>query len=308
MIPLALITGFLGSGKTTFLRHLAQRYRGRQIVFLVNEFSAKDVDGARLARETPDVVSVAGGSIFCQCLVAEFLARLRELPSRFGTPAAPVEAVVVEASGIANPAVAGQMLRESRLDRQYDLTDVVAMVDPGSFGKLLHTLPNIRAQVEGASHILITKTDAYPAALIEQTEAAVRSINPAVTPVRVRYGAANVELFGARLAGAQVGELALCRDPNFATFNLLLDQDLDLDRFRAMLETVKDDIYRIKGYTAAAGRRYYLDYSTSGLRIEETAEQCPPELVFILRAPVTAAARRFLHDIRLGRLALPQPG
>ena len=154
MIPLALITGFLGSGKTTFLSRLAQRYRGRKVVFLVNEFSAKDVDGSRLARETPDVVSVAGGSIFCQCLVTEFIARLRELPSRFGTPAAPVEAVVVEASGIANPAVAAQMLRESRLDRQYDLTDVVAIVDPGSFGKLLHTLPNIRAQVEGANVIV----------------------------------------------------------------------------------------------------------------------------------------------------------
>ena len=301
MIPLALVTGFLGSGKTTFLKQLARRYRGRKIVFLVNEFSAKDVDGALLARETPDVVSVAGGSIFCRCLVTEFIARLRELPARFGTPAAPVEAVVVEASGIANPAVAGQMLREAQIDRQYDLTDVVAIVDPGSFGKLLRTLPNIRAQIEGASHILINKTDAYPAALVGQTETFVREINPAVTPVRTTFGAANVELFGARFTGAQGGELAPCSDPNFATFNVPLDRDLDLDRFRAALEAVKDDVYRIKGFVVAAGRRLYLDYSASGLRVEETAEQRPSELVFILRGPATAAARRFLNDVRMGR-------
>ena len=301
MIPLALVTGFLGSGKTTFLKQLARRYRGRKIVFLVNEFSARDVDGALLARETPDVVSVAGGSIFCRCLVTEFIARLRELPARFGASAAPVEAVVVEASGIANPAVAGQMLREAQLDRQYDLTAVVAIVDPGSFGKLLRTLPNIRAQIEGASHILINKTDAYPAALVGQTEAFVREINPAVTPVRTTFGAAEVELFGARFAGAQGGELAPCSDPNFATFNVSLDRDLDLDRFRAALEAVKDDVYRIKGFVAAAGRRLHLDYSASGLRIEETAEQRPSELVFILRGPATAAARRFLNDVRTGR-------
>ncbi|MFA5190128.1 MAG: GTP-binding protein [Verrucomicrobiia bacterium] len=300
MIPLALVTGFLGSGKTTFLKQFVRRYRGRKIVYLVNEFSAKDVDGALLAGETPDVVSVAGGSIFCRCLVTEFIAHLRELPARFGTSATPVEAVVVEASGIANPAVAGQMLREARLDRQYELTSVVAIVDPGSFGKLLRTLPNIRAQIEAASHILINKTDAYPATLIGQTEAAVCEINPAVTPVRTSHGAADVELFGTRFAGVQGGELAQCSDPNFASFTVLLDRGLDLDRFRAALEAVKEDIYRIKGFVATAGQRFHLDYSASGLRVEETAEQRPSELVFILRAPLTAATRRFLHSVRTG--------
>ena len=300
MIPLALVTGFLGSGKTTFLKQLARRYHGRKIVYLVNEFSAKDVDGALLAADTPGVVSIAGGSIFCRCLVTEFIARLRELPERFGAPDAPVEGVVVEASGIANPAVAGQMFREAQLDRQYELTAVVAIVDPGSFGKLLLTLPNIRAQVATASHILINKTDVYPAALVGQTEGAVREINPGVTPVRTSHCAAGVELFGSRVAGAQGGELAPCSDPNFVSFNVSLVHELDLDRFRAALEVVKDDIYRIKGFVAAAGRRFHMDYSASGLRVEESPDQGPSELVFILRGPATAAARRFVHDVRAG--------
>lgn len=300
MIPLALVIGFLGSGKTTFLKQFARRHRGRRIVYLVNEFSAKDVDGALLAADTPDVVSVAGGSIFCRCLVTEFIAQLRELPARFGTPAAPVEAVVVEASGIANPAVAGQMLREAQLDGQYELTAVVAIVDPGSFGKLLHTLPNIRVQIEAANHILINKADTYPTALIEQTETAVREINPAVTPARTSYSAADVDLFGARLTGAQGGELAPCRDPNFESFSVPLDRDLDLNHFRAALEAAKDGIYRVKGFVGVGGRQCYLDYSTSGLRVEENSGERPSELVFILSAPATDAARRFLRDVRAG--------
>ena len=50
-IPLALVTGFLGSGKTTFLEQTARRYSGHKIVFLINEFSPKDMDGARLRRQ-----------------------------------------------------------------------------------------------------------------------------------------------------------------------------------------------------------------------------------------------------------------
>ena len=90
MIPLALVTGFLGSGKTTYLKQLIDRYHDRKLVWLVNEFSARDVDAAVLGGETADVVSIAGGSIFCRCLATEFIAHLRDLPARFGTPAAPV--------------------------------------------------------------------------------------------------------------------------------------------------------------------------------------------------------------------------
>ncbi|MCX7010859.1 MAG: hypothetical protein NTY53_27070, partial [Kiritimatiellaeota bacterium] len=103
MIPLVLVTGFLGSGKTTFLKQLVSRYHDLKLVWLVNEFSARDVDAAVLGSETSDVLSIAGGSIFCRCLVTEFIASLRDLPARFGTPESPVEGVVVEASGMANP-------------------------------------------------------------------------------------------------------------------------------------------------------------------------------------------------------------
>ena len=202
MIPLALVTGFLGSGKTTFLKQLVSRYHGRKLVWLVNEFSARDVDAAVLGDETTDVVSIAGGSIFCRCLVTEFIASLRDLPARFGTPESPVAGVVVEASGMANPAVAAMMLREAQLDSVYQLASVTAIVDPGTFLKLLHTLPNIRAQVEAASLALLNKTDLYPATLIEQTEAALREINPRLAITRTSYCAAELDIFAAAPASA----------------------------------------------------------------------------------------------------------
>ena len=95
---MCLVTGFLGCGKTTLLMRIAKRSKGRRLVFLVNEFSPKDVDGKLLGAEGVDAVLVAGGSIFCRCLVTDFINHLKTLPERFGTGGAPVEGVVVEAS------------------------------------------------------------------------------------------------------------------------------------------------------------------------------------------------------------------
>jgi len=82
MIPLTLITGFLGSGKTTLLKTLNELNRESRLVFLVNDFSANGVDAALLAEEKDEIISVAGGSIFCKCLVTEFVNRLREIPHK----------------------------------------------------------------------------------------------------------------------------------------------------------------------------------------------------------------------------------
>ena len=283
MIPLALVTGFLGSGKTTFLKQLVRRYHGRKLVWLVNEFSARDVDAEMLGSETPDVVSIAGGSIFCRCLVTEFIASLRGLPARFGTPDAPVEGVVVEASGMANPAVAGTMLCEAQLDSVYQLASVTAIADPGTFLKLLRTLPNIRAQVEAASRLLVNKCDLYPTMLIEQAEAALREINRTAPITRTSYCATEIDLFGVTPISAAHGELAPCRDPNFESFTLALPGAVDWDQLRAIVAAAHNDIFRIKGFAHRDGRCVHVDYSSSGWSLEETAETLSCELVFIVR-------------------------
>lgn len=292
MISLVLITGFLGSGKTTLLEHLARRCQGRQIVWLVNEFSAQDMDSARLAGKARDVVTVAGGSIFCRCKVTEFLEQLGGFPQRFNP-----EAVVVEASGMADPVVAGRLLQESGLDRRYRISAVVAVVDPGSFLKLLQTLPNIRAQIEAATVVLINKTDLHPAERLEQTESAVRELNPSVPIIRTQHSAAELDLFGTSPRVGGRGEVAPCVDPHFAKFEITPAAELDLDWLRRAVEKARDEIYRIKGVVLAGGRRVRLDYSASGWHIEETGENQPPALVLIARGACSEEVRKLMRGL-----------
>ena len=292
MIPLTLVTGFLGSGKTTLLQHLARRNRDRKIVWLVNEFSARDMDAARLADATSDIVSIAGGSIFCRCKAAEFLDQLGSLPGRFAP-----EAVVIEASGMADPVVAGKMLRESRLDRLYEIAAIIAVVDPGSFLKLLHTLPNIRAQIEAATLVLLNKTDLHPPDRVEEAEAAVRALNPSAPVVRTQYCAADCDLVVACGTVPSQGELAPCVDPRFVKFELPLSGEMEIGWLVAAAEPVRDEIYRIKGVVRSGGRSVRVDYSLAGWHIEESPADPSPELVLIARGPCSNAVRDFVQKL-----------
>ena len=143
---------------------MIHRHRDRRIAYLVNEFASIDVDGGLLAgvagdEDPPDVVPIPGGSIFCKCLVTTFIDHLSALVD--GHASRPLDGVVIEASGAADPSVVQQMLSETKLDRSLSLASIVNVVDPGSFLKLIHTLPNIRAQAAAADLTILNKTDVY---------------------------------------------------------------------------------------------------------------------------------------------------
>jgi G3E family GTPase len=280
-IPICLITGFLGAGKTTLLRQILKRHTARRLVFLVNEFAATDVDGALVSAETPDVVMIPGGSIFCKCLVSEFIRHLRDLPGRFGRP----DGVVIEASGMANPTVVETMLRETRLDATYVLTDILAVVDPGSFLKLIHTLPAITAQVQSADVVLINKVDRFAEEQVNATKDAVRQIKAGVNVLTCSYGQAPLSLFERVGASRNLeGGYAPCRDPQYESREIHVQRtDLDLDWLVRECEAARDDLYRLKGHVRSGGRCYYVDGSQSGVTVRPVEGAPPCVLAAIVR-------------------------
>ena len=243
MIPLVLATGFLGSGKTSFLRGVAQRECMRHLVFLVNEFSPLDVDGAVVAEVAEDVVRVPGGSIFCRCVVHDFITQMKAVPERFGT----IDGLVVEASGIADPGVAGKLLQDTGLDALYELRTVVALVDPGTLPKLLKTLPNMTAQVRAADVVLLNKCDLFGEEEITDTEKLVRELNPLADLHRTAFGAYGGDLFALRSAGKPDGDYAACRDPNYARFTVADGGTRNASTFVRTVSGLGALLYRLKG-------------------------------------------------------------
>jgi G3E family GTPase len=296
MIPLILITGFLGSGKTTLLRRIADRTKDLKVVYLVNEFSFQDIDGELLSEEGVDAVVIPGGSIFCHCLVTDFIQHLSALPERFGGAGAPINAVVVEASGIANPRVVQQMLVETRLNETYELARVITVVDPKSFLKLIQTLPNIRSQVEAADWVILNKLDLGTPQEIAATESEIEQIRPGAKVIRTRFCDADLDLFGGVAERDLSGEYAERADPNYARLILAYGGDADLDALEAALREAGDAVFRMKGFAPVEDGTVYVDYSAGGFRAEP-CQAAPGELQCIVHGPRVDEVRAVLSRL-----------
>lgn len=250
MIALTLVTGFLGSGKTTLLRNMLGGGGvpgDRAIAFVVNEFADEDVDGRALAAADARVMTVLGGSIFCECRAADFVEVLLLLPRR--VPG--LEAVVVEVSGMANPKSIGTLLRKSGLDRLYRVARVVSVVDPVRARILLETLPVFREQLEASDLILINKCDCYDEAEIAAGESAVRVVAPGVPAVRTCYAKMpDVEATG-RVAALDAS-LVPCAPPEFCTIVLHGPCSMTVRTLEARLEGFSESLYRVKGAVRCA--------------------------------------------------------
>ena len=276
MIPLAMVTGFLGGGKTTLLQRLIERNQGRRLAYIVNEFADADVDGQLLDLGEDQVVSIPGGSIFCRCLSGEFLRILQALPGRFDDPEHPLEGVVIEASGIADPKVTVEMLEETRLDRVYELRTVVSVIDPGTFMKLIHTLPNVISQVEACDVALVNKTDLHDEASLQEVEQEIARINPQAKIVRSSYCRSEIDILAGPRERALQGEYALCRDPNYLSFTVHLVAPLELEPLLAELDRIKDDVYRIKGFVPVSEGMVYVDVAAGRVSHREATLPAEP--------------------------------
>lgn len=300
MIPVCLVTGFLGSGKTTLLKRIAERYPGRRLVFLVNEFSAADVDGGLLRETVDNVWAIPGGSIFCTCLVSEFIRVLRALPEQFSLPDAPVDGVVIEASGIANPKVVERMLHETGLDATYALASIVAIADPGTFPILVKTLPNIVAQIESCDWVLLNKTDLHPEETVTAVERDILEIHPGVPILRCRLCDADIPLFVPKTARGLTGEYAQCADPHYAVFHAHAERKTELDALLTRLHGLPGR-YRVKGFVRTRDGAYYVDGTASSVTALPAAAHAGPfELAIIVGREHAAAAKEFVAYLEQG--------
>jgi G3E family GTPase len=289
LIPICLVTGFLGCGKTTFLKHIVEKHRSQKLVYIINEFSPHDIDGAIVSKENPDVVSIPGGSIFCKCLVTEFIGRLTSIPSSFDG----VEGVVIEASGMANPKVIADMLRETKLDSRYTLANVISIVDPGSFLKLRKILPNISAQIEASDNVIINKTDLHTAETITETEDAVKDINPQTTAFKTVNADIDIDLFKDTAARELHGDYAKCKDPSYESATLKITHNIDINELQRKLLAVENDLYRVKGYLPTAAGTVSVEYTKSGFTTSP-ADTGENTIVIIMRGNPQADTGKFI--------------
>ena len=256
-LPVSLITGFLGSGKTTLLNRLLRRPDMADSAVIINEFGEVPIDHLLVEPVSGEAIVLSSGCICCAVRGDLQNALRRLLVQRDRGEVPPFSRVLIETSGLADPAPVVQLfLNNPLLGQDLRLDAVVTTVDgAGGLGQLQH-YPECLKQAAIADRLLVTKTDITAAAEVEALVQTLRSINPGAPIESVTSG----EIDPARLFGAGLFER---RRPaqwlndhhhhiaGISTFSLAARQPLDWIAFHRWLGDLRashgDRLLRVKG-------------------------------------------------------------
>jgi len=178
-IPVDLVTGFLGSGKTTLINVVLREPSFAGALVIVNEFGEVGVDQQLFAQPSDDVVLLDSGCLCC-ATTGSLKDTLIDLMLRRAKAAVPAfSRVIVETSGLANPApLVGTLLGDSAITARFELGQVLTLVDALHGVDTLARYREARYQVAHADRLLITKAQLVDDATLQATVDAVRALNP----------------------------------------------------------------------------------------------------------------------------------
>jgi G3E family GTPase len=278
-IPVILATGFLGSGKTTLLRRLAESHPDWRLLFLVNEFAETSIDGDTLAATGTATHSVVGGSLFCECKAGDFLRIMRNEVLAMHAEQ-PLDAVVIETSGTADPDAIGQLMNDHGLGEHFEVRRIVTVVAPARFLTLLEHLPVMESQIQASDLVIINKTDTADDATIASAEAAIRILNPTTEITRAEQCRIDF-ILPDRCANLPRGTLSTCDANPFDTMECLWPQERDIQSARTWLSELPAKILRIKGKLQTPEGFWSVERTVDTLSIESVPSAKNQTLVMI---------------------------
>jgi G3E family GTPase len=191
-IPVTILTGFLGSGKTTLLNRILQEQHGRRIAVIENEFGEAGIDNEILLQDPAEQIVEMNNGCICCTVRGDLIRILGELGERHRS--LPFERVIIETTGLADPApVAQTFFVDDTIGRDYLLDSIITVVDAKHAPQQLDAHPEAQAQVGFADRILLSKTDLVPAGVVDALVGRLRRMNPRAPVKQVHFGQAPVD-------------------------------------------------------------------------------------------------------------------
>lgn len=189
LVPVSLLTGFLGSGKTTVLNRLLSRTEFARTVVVINEFGEIGLDHELVESSTEDMVLLKSGCLCCT-IRGDLVDTLRGLTARKqGGTIAPFDRVLIETTGLADPApILHTLMSDLALTSAYRLDGVITTVDAATGDATLDRQIESVKQAAVADRLLLTKTDLVPPAQAMALSQRLRRLNPAAPIIVSRQG------------------------------------------------------------------------------------------------------------------------
>ncbi len=259
-IPVTVVTGFLGAGKTTLIRRFLASSQGQGTAVIVNEFGAVGIDDA-LIRDAAEQTVLLGNGCVCCIIRTDLQLALRQLVIDRERGAVPNFArVVIETSGLADPAPILQTFSTDRaLGGEFHIDGVLAVVDAVNGEAALQTAAEARKQVILADRLIVSKTDLAGAG-IDALRSRLQQLNPRAGIDVAVGGALDPARFIAPASGERSAFVAEAEHSDgIVSFVLEPRQPLAWPAFSRAMETLialrGADLLRVKGILNVAGCR-----------------------------------------------------
>jgi G3E family GTPase len=263
-LPVTVITGFLGSGKTTLVKHILTNQQGLRTAVIVNELGDIGIDGELIVCRDDDMVELANGCICCS-LNNDFLDTIFRILDRGRS----VDYLVIETTGVADPLPVALTLLRSELRDLVRLDSIVTVADAASFCLDLFDSKAARNQLCHGDVILLNKCDLVDGARLPALEAEIRILAPGARILRTaqcevalplilsvglfqsdRFFRDQAEDEGAREHRhdhGQSGDGHLAAD-GFESLSFRSARPFAVHKFQSFLERLPDNVYRAKGF------------------------------------------------------------
>lgn len=262
-IPVSVITGFLGSGKTTLINHILHGQHGRKVAVIENEFGEVSIDSQLVETEGEEQLIEFNNGCLCCTVRGDLIRTLDKLTQRGA-----LDAVLIETTGLADPApVASTFFIADEIRSRFLVDAFVTVVDARNIDRNLRDSNEAQEQVAFADIILINKTDLVSAEELKEVERRVRTLNPMARIHHTEFGAIDLSrIFGVgafnlaaklEIDPTFLDDLAHVHDQAVGSFVIREDRPVDLNKFQiwlqSYLQTRGEDLFRTKGIFHAQG-------------------------------------------------------
>ena len=281
-----MIFGFLGSGKTTLVRHLlGARARERKLAVIVNEFGPVGIDGAILEGEAVDMIQLTSGCLCCT-LKGPLLSAIEELRDKAG-----IEHVVIEASGVADPEEMIESFSAPEFRASVAVGPFVTVVDAAKFAVMREMLGEFYgSQVAHADIVMLNKTDLASPEQLEAVRAEVAELNPGARIVTTEHCDVDAGLVLDALSGWEPGpgEHGHHHDhhhghPDFESEVLDAAGPVARAALESFFAGLPPEVLRAKGFMVVDGAASLVQFTAGQLEITPATLDRVRQMVFIGR-------------------------
>ena len=255
MSKLYLISGFLGAGKTTFLKSFIQLFAGEKLQIIVNEFGQEGVDGILLADLGVQLDEISGGSVFCSCRFDQFEKVLRE------SAEVNADVILVEASGLSDPTGVRRLFSQTDRFRHIDYRGTLCLIDAVRFPKLYATARTCMKQLASGDVAVVNKTDRASAEQLKQTISLIQNQRPDMPIIKTSFGKVDEGILHTldRARTLPAEDMVLTADLTLRRMLISIAPTITPYELKKFIEMFSEVTFRVKGFVETTEGVYLAD-------------------------------------------------